>query len=81
MKLNKAKAQRIRQLLKEKNMTVYALSLASGVLQSTLSNIINCKAESTSDTVIYNICRGFGIPIKDFYDVSLFDFENITDDD
>lgn len=79
MKLNEAIAERIKELLKENNMTQYKLYLKSGVPQSTLSTIINCTFESMKMRIIYEICEGFEIEIKDFFDSPLFKRENLMD--
>lgn len=79
MKLNEAIAERIKELLKKNNMTQYKLYLKSGVPQSTLSTIINCTFESMKMRIIYEICEGFEIEIKDFFDSPLFKRENLMD--
>jgi len=79
MKLNEAISKRITELCKERDMTQYALSMKSGVPQSTLSTIMKCKFPSMKIRVIYEICEGFEITLKDFFDSPLFDRENVTD--
>ncbi len=79
MKLNEAISKRIRELCAERNMTQYALSLKSGVPQSTLSTIINCTFPSMKVRIIYEICEGFEISIGEFFASPLFERENIID--
>ena len=79
MKFNEAISKRITELCKERNMTQYALSMKSGVPQSTLSTIITCKFTSMKIRIIYEICEGFEITLKEFFDSPLFDRENVTD--
>ena len=79
MKLNEAIAERIKELLKENDMTQYKLYLKSGVPQSTLSTIINCTFESMKMRIIYEICEGFEIEIQDFFNSPLFKRENLID--
>lgn len=79
MKLNEAISKRIRELCAERNMTQYALSLKSGVPQSTLSTIINCTFPSMKVRIIYEICEGFEISISEFFASPLFERENIID--
>ena len=79
MKLNEAISKRIRELCAERNMTQYALSLKSGVPQSTLSTIINCTFPSMKVSIIYEICEGFEISIGEFFASPLFERENIID--
>ena len=59
MYLNEAVAKRIKELCEERSMTQYALSMASGVPQSTLSTIMSCSYPSMKLRVIYEICEGF----------------------
>lgn len=79
MQLNEAISKRIKELCKERGMTQYALSLKSGVPQSTLSTIINCTFPSMKIRIIYEICEGFEITLNEFFDSPLFERENIID--
>lgn len=79
MQLNQAVSKRIQELCKERNMTQYQLSMKSGVPQSTLSTIMSCSFPSMKMRIIYEICEGFEITLKDFFDSSLFTRENLID--
>lgn len=79
MQLNEAISKRISELCEQRNMTQYKLSMKSGVPQSTLSTIINCNFPSMKMRIIYEICEGFEISIKDFFDSPIFDRENLVD--
>ena len=79
MQLNEAISKRISELCVQRNMTQYKLSMKSGVPQSTLSTIMNCTFPSMKVRIIYEICEGFEIGIKDFFDSPLFDRENLVD--
>ncbi len=79
MKLNEAISARIKQLCKQNKMTQYQLSMKSGVPQSTLSTIMQCKFPSMKMRIIYEICEGFEISIKEFFDSQVFDRENLID--
>lgn len=79
MHLNEAVSNRICELCKQKNLSQYQLSMKSGVPQSTLSTIINCSFPSMKMRIIYEICEGLEITLKDFFDSPLFDRENIID--
>ncbi len=65
--------------MKERNLTQYALSMKSGVPQSTLSTILNCRFESMKIRIIYEICEGLEISLQEFFDSPLFNRENIID--
>ncbi|MBE6791662.1 MAG: helix-turn-helix transcriptional regulator [Ruminococcaceae bacterium] len=79
MQLNKAVAERIKELMNERNLTQYALHKLSGVPQSTLSTIINCRFPGMKLRIIYEICEGLEITLEEFFNSPLFSRENITD--
>lgn len=79
MKLNEAVAKRIAELCKQHHLTQYGLSQKSGVPQSTLSTIMNCRFPGMKMQIIYEICEGLEMTLKEFYDSPLFDRENIMD--
>lgn len=56
----------IKKLSKEKNMTMYQLSKASGISQSTLSNIVN-RGNNPSVYTLQKICKGLQISMADFF--------------
>lgn len=77
MELNQAVSIRLLELLSEKHMTQYQLSTLSGLPRSTISNIVNCEYPSVKLRVIHDLCQGFGIGIKEFFDSSIFDEEKL----
>lgn len=79
MQLNKAIAERITELMRERGLTQYALYKLSGVPQSTLSTIINCRFPGMKLRIIYEICEGLEITLEEFFNSPLFSRENITD--
>lgn len=79
MQLNEAVSTRIRELLNQRNMTQYELSKKSGVPQSTLSTVMNCTFNSMKLRIIYEICEGFEISVREFFDSPLFEREIIMD--
>lgn len=79
MQLNEAVSKRIKELCKQNNITQYGLSMKSGVPQSTLSTILNCSFQSMKLRIIYEICEGLEISMKDFFDSPIFDRENLID--
>lgn len=77
MTLTEALAARIDELLAQKNMTQYRLSMESGATNSMISEIRHFKNKSTALGVVYNIAQGFGMDLSDFFDSPLF--KDITD--
>ena len=79
MKLNEAISRRLGELLLEKSMTAYGLFIKSGVSQSTISDLKNMNNDGVNVRIIYELCEGFEISIKEFFDSPLFERENILD--
>ena len=77
MKLNKVFALRVRELLKEKNMTQYKLSQATGLYHSTMTDILNCKYQTPNFRNMALIIRELGLTMSEFFDSPLFDFDKL----
>ncbi len=77
MQLNEAVSARLKELLRERNMTQYQLYMKSGVPKSSIGNIVNCAYDSVKLRVIHEICQGLEINISDFFDSPLFDETNL----
>ncbi len=72
MIIGEAVKQRIVELCKQRRITVNKLATISGITQSTLSNIIGGRNNSTTISTIKKICDGLEISVQDFFDSSLF---------
>lgn len=70
---------RLQELLEEKDMKSYGLSMASGVSKTTIGDIKYLRNKSVSMKILYDLCQGLGIEIAEFFDSPLFLSENITD--
>ncbi|MDE7295747.1 MAG: helix-turn-helix transcriptional regulator [Clostridia bacterium] len=80
MTLNQAFAIRVRELLKEKNMTQYRLTQKTGIYHSTMNAILNNRTKASNFKSIALIIRELGITITDFFDSPVFDFDNLDID-
>ena len=78
MKLNKAFALRVRQVLKEKGMTQYKLAQETGLYHSTMTDILNCKYQTPNFKNIALIIKALGLSMTEFFDSELFDFEKLS---
>ena len=58
--------ERIRKLLNGRNWSMYKLSKASGVSQSTLSNMFS-RNNDPSISTLEDICKAFGITLSQFF--------------
>ena len=77
MKLNKAFALRVREILKFKKMTQYKLAQATGLYHSTMTDILNCKYQTPNFKNIVLIIKALGMSITEFFDSELFDFSQL----
>ena len=77
MKLNKAFALRVKQVLKEKGMTQYKLAQETGLYHSTMTDILNCRYQTPNFKNIALIIRALGMSMTEFFDSEYFDFEKL----
>ena len=77
MQLNEAVSARLKELLRERNMTQYQLYMKSGVPKSSIGNIVNCAYDSVKLRVIHEICQGLEINISEFFNSPFFDEPNL----
>lgn len=73
MTFSNAVGLRLKNLLKERNMTLYRFTKISGILRSTLEHIIGSKSYDVKLSTIYSIASTFNITIKEFFNDKLFD--------
>lgn len=72
MKTKQAVRQRIRDLIKENNLTINGLAYASGMPPTTLKNILSGVSKNPGIVTIKIICDGLGISLIEFFDCELF---------
>ena len=77
MKLNEAVSERLQELLLERNMTQYQLSMKSGDPKSTIGNLVHCQYDSMKLRIIHELCQGLNITISEFFNSNLFNEENL----
>lgn len=63
---------RIMELCMENGLTLNGLSNRCGITQSTLSNIISGRNNSTTVATVQKICDGLGMELVTFFDSDLF---------
>ena len=73
MNIGEAVRLRILELCKNNHITVNKLSTMCGITQSTLSNIIGGRNNSTTVSTVKKICDGLEITVKELFDSELFD--------
>ena len=72
MEIREAVAQRIKDLCKEKSMTMYRLCALSGVPHTTLISIMNGSSKNPGVATIRKLCDAFGVMLAEFFDSELF---------
>ena len=78
MNIGEATKIRIIELCKENKITIKKLATVSGITQSTLSNIVGGRTNSTTISTIKKLCDGLNISIQEFFRSPLF--ENLEQD-
>ena len=73
LNIGEATKLRIFELCKENKITVNKLATLSGITQSTLSNIVTGRNQSTTISTIKKICDGLEITIQEFFNSPIFD--------
>ena len=77
MALNQAFAIRVREILKMKKMTQYRLEQETGIYHSSMNAILNNKVKASNFKSIALIIRALGLSITEFFESSVFDFDNL----
>ena len=78
MKVSKAISIRIRELLKEKDITQYRLEKESCIPHATMTDILNARRESCNVKTLILIIRTLGIKVSEFFDSSIFESEDLN---
>ena len=68
-----AVAKRIKNLCKERGISINKLANLSGLTQSTVDSIIRGKSRNPRLATIKKICAGLGITASQFFDDPIFD--------
>lgn len=77
MTIAEALSVRLTELMNEKRLTAYRLSMLTGVNQTTIADIKKKRNNSVNLRIIFELCQGLGIEIVDFFDSPLFKTDNI----
>lgn len=79
MQLNEAVSRRIIELCNKENLSIHGLSIKAGVANSTLTDIIKTKHNSTQLKFIFSLCDGLNISLAEFFSSAYFDKDTLTD--
>ena len=77
MKLYDAVLQRLKQIMAEKNASLYSLNKEGGIPKSTLSQVLNKKQSKIKLDLLYDILSTMGVTLQEFFTDPIF--EEVTD--
>lgn len=80
MIISSAVATRIRELIKEKNLTLYRFERKAGMAHDTLKSIMKEKAKGVNLKTCVILAKGFDMEVWEFLNSELFKFENLEID-
>ncbi len=78
MNISEAVAIRIRELLKEKDLTQYKLEQNSCLSHDTVKSIMKGKAKGVNLKTVIAIADGFGMTVSEFLNSELFHYDNLN---
>ncbi len=73
MKLSSAVSKKILKICQEKDISINMLASLCCVTQSTAQSLIDGKSKNPKLLTIIRVCQGLDIPLKEFFNDSLFD--------
>ena len=76
LSLSEAFALKLKNVLREKNMTQYRLAFLAGVHPSTITNVVHAKTKACNLNTMAVIVCALGMSVSEFFDDPLFDYEN-----
>ena len=79
MTIAQALSARLTEIMQEKHITAYRLSLLSGVNQTTIGDIKKMRNVSVNLRIIVELCQGLEIELAEFFNSPYFKNENLTD--
>lgn len=80
MNISQAVAIRIKELLKEKQLTQYKLEHKACLSHDTVKSIMKGKAKGVNLKTLVAIADGFSMTVSEFLDSELFLYDNLNMD-
>lgn len=79
MTISKCVSQRLREILFEKQITIYKLCEISGLSKGTITSLLYNRYESVNMKTVFILLQTMSIPVLQFFDSPLFaDLDNIN---
>mgnify|MGYP002521535465 CR=1 FL=1 len=79
MTIAEALSRRLTELMDERKLSAYRLSMLTGVNQTTIGDIKHRRNTAVNLRILFELCQGLEIELADFFDSPLFLTENIID--
>ena len=80
MKISSAVAERMSVLLKEKGLSKHSVEKEMAIPHRTMQNIIHAKREAGNLKTIFQICKGLGVSVSEFFNDPIFMGEELEID-
>ncbi len=77
MTLGEAVSKKIRNILKEREMTQYRLEQNAGISHSTMNCFLNNRYKSCNLTTVVLIIRSLGMTVGEFFSDPIFESEDL----
>ena len=77
MTISECVSSRIREILSDKNMTIYKLEQLSCVSHSTMKCLLNNVYDACNLRTLFQITDALDMSVVDFFDSDLFNLETI----
>ena len=68
---------RVKELLRENNMTQYRLEKNSGIQHGAMNRIMRCENKGMEISTVSMIAKGFNLTLVEFLNSPVFDFDNM----
>lgn len=80
MRLSEAVATRVKEILRERNMTQAQLERLSTIHHGTMNDLLSSVYKTVNLKTVYLIIRAFEMKVSDFFDHSIFERNDIEVD-
>ncbi len=77
MTVSQAVAMRVREILKEKGMSVYRLEKITAMPHNSMQTVMRADNKSVNLKTVLLLIRGLGVTAKEFFDSPLFEDEDL----
>ncbi len=78
--VSNAVASRVREILKQKNMSIYRLEKITAMPHNSMQTVMRADNNSVNLKTVLLLIRGLGVTAKEFFDSPLFEDEDLDVD-